>query len=497
MGGYLSSSSNDEQHVIFQSNSSSSATSNDNNYKHDSIDELHQKLSQQAPCFPVQATNLSFIQEPQQFYQQLCDGIDKAEDRIVLCSLYLGTGTHEENIVSKLDKALQERPNLKVTILMDYLRGTRGAKQNSSTSSILLPLVQKYSDERINVHFYHTPAIGPWLRKVLPERFDEVVGVQHMKIYMFDNDMIISGANLSDWYFVDRQDRYLYVQQQGQLCSFYENLIGTVNKFSYGLKSNGNLVFPHEGLDPQNNSSKFVLFANKKLKQFIENQYHKQLDQIDNEQQQDTWVFPVIQMGQLKIRHDENVTRSIIEHAAEDAKLTIGSAYFNLTDKYMKAVLNSPCNNISVLTAAPVSNGFFTAKGVSGNIPACYDYMEQVFFRNVVNHHRESDIKVHEYLRKGWTFHGKGLWYSAPGDDKPCATIIGSSNFGQRSTERDVESQVIIVTQNNQLKQEMQLEHQRLFEYTRPVTRDLFNTPDRRVSLWLRVFTKYVASKFL
>ena len=41
-------------------------------------------------------------------------------------------------------------------------------------------------------------------RKVLPQRWNEVVGLQHCKVYIFDDSVIISGANLSSDYFTDR-----------------------------------------------------------------------------------------------------------------------------------------------------------------------------------------------------------------------------------------------------------------------------------------------------
>ena len=52
-------------------------------------------------------------------------------------------------------------------------------------------------------------------------------------------------------------------------------------------------------------------------------------------------------------------------------------------------------------------------------------------------------VRMFEYRRAGWTFHGKGLWYteqaSSPG---PSLTMVGSPNFGYRSQKRDLETQV-------------------------------------------------------
>lgn len=40
----------------------------------------------------------------------------------------------------------------------------------------------------------------------------EVLGVHHMKLYIFDKDVLITGANLSHSYFTYRQDRYLMIR---------------------------------------------------------------------------------------------------------------------------------------------------------------------------------------------------------------------------------------------------------------------------------------------
>lgn len=56
----------------------------------------------------------------------------------------------------------------------------------------------------IKVYLYHTPKLRGLLRLLLPERYNELIGIQHMKLYMFDDSIIISGANLSQDYFTNR-----------------------------------------------------------------------------------------------------------------------------------------------------------------------------------------------------------------------------------------------------------------------------------------------------
>ena len=74
-----------------------------------------------------------------------------------------------------------------------------------------------------------------------------MLGVQHVKAYVFDNDVIISGANLSENYFTNRQDRYFLIRAQFSLtlgdcevlADYFTDLIQTIGTFSYVMLSSG------------------------------------------------------------------------------------------------------------------------------------------------------------------------------------------------------------------------------------------------------------------
>jgi CDP-diacylglycerol--glycerol-3-phosphate 3-phosphatidyltransferase len=40
---------------------------------------------------------------------------------------------------------------------------------------------------------YHTPRLRGLVKRVLPARFNEVVGVQHIKVYACDDNLMLSG----------------------------------------------------------------------------------------------------------------------------------------------------------------------------------------------------------------------------------------------------------------------------------------------------------------
>lgn len=189
-------------------------------------------LHQEAPCFPVQANRITIIQQPELFYDLIASKCATAQGRIVMASLYLGTGPLEAKLVSVIGNNLSDNPNLRVNILLDFTRGTRGAV-NSKTQ--LMPLVRQ--SRNVNLSLYHTPALRGLSKRLMPPRWNELIGLQHMKLYLFDDTVVISGANLSNDYFTNRQDRYIVIEDR-RLADFYARLVGKVQEFSFQVMQN-------------------------------------------------------------------------------------------------------------------------------------------------------------------------------------------------------------------------------------------------------------------
>jgi CDP-diacylglycerol--glycerol-3-phosphate 3-phosphatidyltransferase len=48
-------------------------------------------------------------------------------------------------------------------------------------------------------YFFFTPEMRGFLKSLLPERVNEIIGVQHMKFFIFDDAIMISGYFLIDY----------------------------------------------------------------------------------------------------------------------------------------------------------------------------------------------------------------------------------------------------------------------------------------------------------
>lgn len=92
-------------------------------------------------ALPIAEGEITVLRDPAEFYEVLMQLAEQVEERVVLSSLYLGTGDQERRLVECLTRRAEQR-SLDVRTLMDHSRGTRGDK-NSGT--MLMPLLRAVS----------------------------------------------------------------------------------------------------------------------------------------------------------------------------------------------------------------------------------------------------------------------------------------------------------------------------------------------------------------
>lgn len=67
----------------------------------------------------------------------------------------------------------------------------------------------------------------------------------------------------------------------------------------------------------------------------------------------DTWVYPLVQMGPIGVLHDEQVTLQLLRESSKDDEILLASGYFNLTDHYMEVILQESLARYRLLMASP------------------------------------------------------------------------------------------------------------------------------------------------
>ncbi|KAJ2414124.1 CDP-diacylglycerol--glycerol-3-phosphate 3-phosphatidyltransferase [Coemansia sp. RSA 2530] len=449
-------------------------------------------LTKNRPVYRI-TDPVEVIREPSVFYQGLLRGISLAKHRIVLSSLYLGSD--ESELVTALDRALAANQGLCVDILLDCLRGTRSDSRNQSSATLLAPLVHKYGDERVRVAMYHTPALNGISKRLWPQRYNETFGLQHIKAYVFDDELIVSGANLSREYFTNRQDRYIKIGSRG-LALYFEELVRSIASFSFRLGNNGLLAMPVGVPDPSLDPREFVTVANAVMTGFLSRAQAENTISSGDVDEADTLAIPTVQMSQLGITQDEEHMREFFHITDAFARLhgcrnLMASAYFNFSDFHKRNVLRSS-SRWDLLVASPRANGFFTASGISRYIPDMYSIIEHEFLKSSGG---RPDIAVEEYYRDGWTFHGKGVWCYL--DQKlPQLTMIGSPNYGYRSIYCDLETQITLIPGTaGSLQNDLHQEALSLLSHSEMVSEASLKKRIRGSPLWLYGLKPFILKK--
>ena len=380
---------------------------------------------------------------------------------------------------------------------------------------------------RVRVGLTLMPQLRGLWGALLPPRLREGAGVWHVKAYVFDNHtVVLSGANLSSDYFTTRQDRYVVVSSAGgaggaegaegvaRLAEYLHECVGAVSRLPGGhtLLPDGRVVaeggvekggrgggvnavgsappsLPPISYTPLPRASPLnAAFAEQLRASLTAWSAGPSLVPDAAIPPGSVLIQPRWQLGLLGVRADEAALLALLKSLPPSplATLHLATGYFNLPRVLQAALIAPPPpptppksiaatasgTAIHVLTASPSANGFLGAAGVAGAIPLAYSQLEKRFYEAAHASGRlmvdpegapeASGIALHEYSRKGWTFHAKGLWLLHSGSHR-CTTVVGSSNYGERSFSRDLELQLEFTSTDKGLRERLSGERDALW----------------------------------
>jgi CDP-diacylglycerol--glycerol-3-phosphate 3-phosphatidyltransferase len=217
---------------------------------------------------------------------------------------------------------VQANPSIQVDILVDYFRGSRIDANGKSTVSIISPLYQNYPNQ-CRLYLYHTPNVTELIKSIVPARFIEGFGLQHMKLYIFDDSLLISGANLSTDYFTNRQDRYILIRNHPSICDYFAGVIRIVSSFSYknGSKVSAGVTRVSEIRNMLNDH----LIRNKNTKIAEDNSssslVHESASTSSMTQDvSSTFIYPSLQMATFGIKQEEAIISRLLEYGGKNTQ---------------------------------------------------------------------------------------------------------------------------------------------------------------------------------
>ncbi|MCJ1480376.1 CDP-diacylglycerol--glycerol-3-phosphate 3-phosphatidyltransferase [Schaereria dolodes] len=483
------------------------------------------ELDRLAPRIDIRADQVKILYGPTEFYETLKTKIKRAEKRIYLSTLYIGKSEHE--LISCIRNALERSKKLKVSILTDALRGTRETPE-PSCASLLSPLVVDFPDQ-VEVRMYHTPNLTGLRKRFIPRRINEGWGLQHMKLYGIDDEIILSGANLSSDYFSNRQDRY-HVFSSKRVTNYFARVHQTMCSVSFLLVPNSpsdmyTLEWPKSNPLPSPLSDPQA-YVNATTKLFVPIvspiTTSPLLNPLSSPSNRNTTFYPLLTLPR-SISAELPALQSLLSTPLPPTSSYLFTAgYFNPHPSITASLLacssatTSPSHprgaRGAILTASPWANGFYNSSGVSGMLPAAYTLLSRRFLKaarkaasSETNSEKQAGgIELREWRRGtvgtpgGWTYHAKGLWITLPSSPSrassamspglgPSITLLGSSNYTTRSYALDTEASAILLTSDPGLQKQLREEQEGLLKYSKVVREEDLEGGERRVGIGVRV----------
>ena len=467
-------------------------------------------------------SEMTALRNPSEYYETLKKMIAAARSNVTMSALYLGCGSLENGLIDEIEKALSDvkRPNLKVTLILDHSRALRG-EINSAT---LCSKIIKFYPTRFSLLLYQVPQLrNSAIAGSLPGQLREVLGVYHCKFNVFDNTVILTGANLSNDYFTDRQDRYLKVNQKSNgLAAYLMDFTSVITGHCHRVTHDRGILPPSAPLDTL--AKELVRLNAPDISG-------------DKALEGGSVFFPVIQHSMMGIQQERNALLKLINATTDQvlvsrqndhrpAQIKIATPYTSFKSSLMQALIRAAtlaslsCKNegsggayVTIINPSAQAHGFAGASGVKSLVPK----LHQCAFEQAIEDHsglESGDVSasssgfvgfikwvlsfvsgiasyltsmgsparaipqkvvlptILEFTRDKWTFHTKGMWFYPPQQEKsssalaqdelPELTYIGSSNFGARSWTRDFELGFILASEDQDVRQIMHLEHENI-----------------------------------
>ncbi|KAI4289609.1 MAG: hypothetical protein L6R35_001120 [Caloplaca aegaea] len=469
------------------------------------LEAIASQIDQIAPRIDISAEQIEILDGPKEFYDTLKQKIRKARKRIYLSTLYIGKTEHE--LISRVHEALAQAQELQVSILTDALRGTR-EDPDPSCASLLASLLASFP-ERVEIRMYHTPNLTGLRKRLIPKRINEGWGLQHMKLYGIDDEVILSGANLSSDYFTNRQDRY-HVFSSKRVSDYFSRIHHAVCSISFLLQASPSMSSPSHKLiwpssnpapNPLQDPKSYIKAATSLLLPFSSptvspgSPLQPSTDSVSSQATETTTLYPLL--CHTPILNTELHTLTTLFSSPSLTSYTFTAGYFNPHPLITRSLLtlSSPPRSAhgTILTASPHANGFFNSKGVSGMLPAAYTHLSLRFLQAA--RRARANIRLREWQRAttgeegGWTYHAKGVWAHFPEGNGvgPSVTVIGSSNYTSRSYGLDLEVGALVLTDDVGLMRKWRREEEGLRAWTREVQEKELEGKERRAGWRVRV----------
>ncbi|MDO6409582.1 CDP-diacylglycerol--serine O-phosphatidyltransferase [Pantoea phytobeneficialis] len=395
----------------------------------------HQQHLAQLPKLSQSVSDVTTLYSPVEFRETLLTKIATAEKRICIAALYLENDDGGRGVMQALYAARQARPELDISILVDWHRAQRGrigAARGLTNADWYCEMAAQHPDIAI-------PVYG------IPVNTREALGVLHLKGFIIDDTLLYSGASLNDVY-LHQHDRYRYDRYQ---LIRNPQLADTMYQWICANLKQSDAV--HRLDQTERPSSPEIKNETRQFRQDLRGFNYQFSGNSGNES---LTVTPLVGLGKRSLL---NKTIFHLMPCAE-RKLTLCTPYFNLPAILVRNLIHllRQGKEVEIIVGDKTANDFYIPPEqpfkIIGALPYLYEINLRRFLSRLQYYVNNGQLTVRLWKDGENSYHLKGIWV----DDE--WMMITGNNLNPRAWRLDLENAVLIHDPLNQLAEQREKE---------------------------------------
>ena len=381
------------------------------------------------------------------FKSKLLSLIATATQRVYISALYLQDDAAGQEILHALYKTKQANPAIDIKIFVDFHRAQRGliGEDKHPGNAGFYRDCQKQYQHGIDIYG-------------VPVKSKELLGVLHLKGFVFDQTVLFSGASINDIY-LHQENRYRYdryhVIKQGDLADSMVNFLQ-----QYFVKSSAVKLLTTETVLPVKEMKKDVLRLKRNL---VTAAYDVKNMPIAHS---GVAITPLVGLGFRRNTLNKTI-RSMIR--ACEQKLVMLTPYFNLPPVLARDVrkLLKKGRQITIVIGDKTANDFYIPPDqpftTIGGLPYIYESNLRRFIQRNQKFVNSGLLNIHLWHHDNNSFHLKGISC----DDQ--LHLITGNNLNPRAWRLDLENGLLIDDHQQNLKASFDQELETILVHTKRI----------------------------
>lgn len=388
----------------------------------------HQQHLAQLPKLSQSVDDVEFFYSPADFRETLLARIAGATQRICIIALYLEQDDGGKGVLQAIYDARRQRPELEVSILVDWHRAQRG-RIGAAASDTNADWYCRMAAENPGVD---VPVYG------VPINTREALGVLHFKGFIIDDMVLYSGASLNDVY-LHQHDKYRYDRYQ---CIRNSRMADVMYTWVEQNLMHGRGVNRLDNCErPSNPEIKNDI---RLYRQELRDTGYLFQGDASNEQLS---VTPLVGLGK------SSLLNKTIFHLmpCTEHKLIICTPYFNLPAMLVRNIIHllRQGKKVEIIVGDKTANDFYIPEDqpfkIIGALPYLYEINLRRFLSRLQYYVNNDQLIIRLWKDGDNSYHLKGIWV----DDE--WMLITGNNLNPRAWRLDLENAVLIHDPQHQL----------------------------------------------